>query len=72
MVDPLASPDALRAAATRLDGDDGDHDALLAMAAGRDFVLLGEASHGTRVFYAMRAAITRRLVEELGFDAIAV
>ena len=72
MVDPLASPDALRAAATRLDGDDGDHDALLAMAAGREFVLLGEASHGTREFYAMRAAITRRLVEELGFDAIAV
>jgi erythromycin esterase-like protein len=33
-------------------------------------VLLGEASHGTHEFYAARAAITRRLIEEQGFNAV--
>ncbi len=37
-----------------------------------DVVLLGEASHGTHEFYAERAAITRRLIEERGFQAVAV
>jgi erythromycin esterase-like protein len=36
------------------------------------FVLIGEASHGTREFYAARAAMTRRLIEERGFCAVAV
>lgn len=36
------------------------------------FVLIGEASHGTHEFYAARAQMTRRLIEELGFDAVAV
>jgi putative phosphoribosyl transferase len=35
-------------------------------------VLLGEASHGTSEFYRARAAITRRLIETHGFDAVAV
>lgn len=35
-------------------------------------VLLGEASHGTHEFYAARAAMTRRLIEEKGFRAVAV
>jgi erythromycin esterase-like protein len=35
-------------------------------------VLIGEASHGTHEFYAARAAMTRRLIEELGFRAVAV
>ena len=35
-------------------------------------VLLGEASHGTSEFYAARAAITRRLIEEHGFSIVAV
>lgn len=35
-------------------------------------VLLGESSHGTSEFYRARAAITRRLIEEHGFDFIAV
>ncbi|MCU1352352.1 MAG: Erythromycin esterase [Acidimicrobiales bacterium] len=35
-------------------------------------VLLGEASHGTRDFYDARARMTRRLVEERGFTAVAV
>lgn len=35
-------------------------------------VLLGEASHGTSEFYRARAAITRRLIEEHGFNMVAV
>lgn len=35
-------------------------------------VLIGEASHGTHEFYAARAAMTRRLIEEKGFCAVAV
>jgi len=36
------------------------------------YVLLGEASHGTAEFYAWRALLTRKLIEELGFDFVAV
>jgi erythromycin esterase-like protein len=35
-------------------------------------VMLGEATHGTREFYRARALITRRLVREKGFNAVAV
>lgn len=33
-------------------------------------VLIGEASHGTSEFYRARAAITRRLIEEHGFNIV--
>lgn len=36
------------------------------------FVLIGEASHGTHEFYALRAELTRRLIEDHGFDAVAI
>jgi erythromycin esterase-like protein len=36
------------------------------------FVMIGEASHGTAEFYATRAEITQRLIEEKGFNAVAV
>jgi erythromycin esterase-like protein len=32
------------------------------------FVLIGEASHGTGEFYTARAQMTRRLIEERGYD----
>src|SRR6185436_14757839 len=35
-------------------------------------VMLGEATHGTHEFYTWRAAISRRLIEELGFNFLAV
>lgn len=35
------------------------------------FVLIGEATHGTSEFYAARAHMTRRLIEERGFCAVA-
>lgn len=63
---------AVRSAAKRLDGSERDYDALIERAHARSFVLLGEATHGTAEFYRMRAEITRRLIEESGFDAVAV
>lgn len=45
----------------------------LVEAAGRaKVVLLGEASHGTMEFYTLRDAISRRLIDEHGFQFIAV
>lgn len=35
-------------------------------------VMIGEASHGTAEFYCARAAITRRLIEQHGFNIVAV
>ncbi|WP_342600013.1 erythromycin esterase family protein [Psychrobacillus sp. FSL H8-0483] len=35
-------------------------------------VLLGEASHGTSEFYTVRAELSKRLIEEKGFNLIAV
>jgi len=69
MTTPL---DCIRNVATPLDGGSHDYDRLLDQAGERSFVLLGEASHGTREFYRMRAEITRRLIEEKGFEAVAV
>lgn len=66
------SLDELRARAIRLGDEDSDYDALLEAVGDRPFALLGEATHGTQEFYRMRAAITRRLVEERHFDAVAV
>jgi erythromycin esterase-like protein len=37
-----------------------------------EFALIGEASHGTHEFYAARAAITKRLILESGFRAVAI
>ncbi|MFM0511689.1 erythromycin esterase family protein [Paraburkholderia sp. RL17-373-BIF-A] len=70
---PAATPFlAVRELAQRLNDNDSDYDALLEMARDRQFVLLGEASHGTQDFYRMRAQITRRLIAEGGFDAVAI
>ena len=64
--------DTVRAAVRPLAGGGSDYDALVELARGSRFVLLGEASHGTAEFYRERAAITRRLIEECRFDAVAV
>jgi erythromycin esterase-like protein len=49
-----------------------DYDALLELIGDRRFVFIGEASHGTHDFYRERARITRRLIQERGFTAVAV
>lgn len=63
---------AVRRVAQPLTGAPRDHDALLERIGNARVVLIGEASHGTHEFYAMRADITRRLIEEKGFTAVAV
>jgi erythromycin esterase-like protein len=45
---------------------------LIDAASGASFVLLGEASHGTSEYYALRAEISKRLITEHGFNFIAV
>src|SRR3954469_5281730 len=59
---------ALRA----IPGSAADDDQLIQRASRARVVLLGEASHGTADFYRERAEITKRLIAEAGFTAVAV
>src|SRR5690625_4651556 len=49
-----------------------DLDPLLDHIGDSNNVLLGEASHGTHEYYTWRAKISQRLIEEKGFNFIAV
>ncbi|MFL5503712.1 MAG: erythromycin esterase family protein, partial [Gemmatimonadaceae bacterium] len=62
----------LRSGVHHLDGTDRDHRPLLDLIGDARFVLLGEGSHGTHDFYHERAEITKRLIIEKGFNAVAV
>jgi erythromycin esterase-like protein len=64
--------DGLRKLAHPLTGNREDFDPLMALVGDSRFVLIGEASHGTHEFYRIRAEITKRLIREKGFSAIAV
>jgi erythromycin esterase-like protein len=64
--------DLVREAATPMTGSSADYDPLLDFVGDAHFVLLGEASHGTHEFYRHRAQITKRLIQEKGFRAVAV
>src|SRR5690348_12500100 len=63
---------AIRDAVHPLTGAAGDYDSLIDLSGDARFVLIGEASHGTHEFYRQRALITRRLIAERGFRAVAV
>jgi erythromycin esterase-like protein/predicted phosphoribosyltransferase len=67
-VPPPAPPDAIR----ELTGAASDYDPLVERAAATRFALIGEASHGTHEFYRERAELTKRLVAEAGYTAVAV
>ena len=70
----MSDPELIRKVRSRalpLDGSASEYDALIAKAADCPLVLLGEATHGTHEFYRQRALITRRLIEEHGFNAVA-
>jgi erythromycin esterase-like protein len=69
---PSSLVDAVRSAAQPLTGAAIDYNPLLDLVGDAHFVLLGEASHGTREFYRERARITQRLLTEKGFTAVAV
>ena len=53
-------------------GHPSDYDRLLTAIGTARFVLLGEASHGTREFYKERIEITQRLILERHIDAVAL
>jgi erythromycin esterase-like protein/predicted phosphoribosyltransferase len=55
-----------------LAGSPSDYDRLVERASACRLVLVGEASHGTHEFYRERAAITKRLIAEQGYTAVAV
>jgi len=55
-----------------LTGTASDYDPLMDQVSDARFVLLGEASHGTHEFYRERAQITKRLIQQKGFNAVAV
>jgi len=62
----------VRDRARPLKGDPAQYDALLDGIGDAHVVLIGEATHGTHEFYRERAFITRRLIAEKGFAAVAV
>ena len=55
-----------------LTGASSDYDPLIQQIGEARLVLIGEASHGTHEFYRERAQITKRLIQEKGFTAVAV
>ena len=67
-----AEVSTLRAALVPLDEDVLDRHALFDLVGDAHFVLFGEASHGTHQFYEARARMTRWLIEDKGFGAVAV
>src|SRR5688572_23942544 len=61
----------VRAAACPLPGAK-HYDRILSWLGDASIVLMGESTHGTHDFYAARAALTRRLMVERGFSAVAI
>lgn len=68
--DALSS--AIRQNACKMYGSAKDYDPLADLIEDAQVVLLGEATHGTREFYHERAVITKRLITEYGFSAVAI
>jgi erythromycin esterase-like protein len=63
---------AIAEQATPIVGAHTDFDLLLDRIGDARLVLLGEATHGSHEFYRIRAELTKRLIREKGFAAIAV
>ncbi len=63
---------AVQQAARPIRGLASDYDPLFHSIGEAHFCLLGEATHGTAEFYRERAEITKRLIKEKGFTAVAV
>ncbi|HSN34620.1 MAG TPA: erythromycin esterase family protein [Ideonella sp.] len=64
--------DAIRRAAHVVDLERPDLDPVLVHIGDAPLVLLGESTHGSEEFYRLRADLTLRLIDERGFDAVAV
>jgi erythromycin esterase-like protein len=63
---------SLRQIAQPLSTLDTQNDALMNLVGDARIVMIGEASHGTHEFYDMRARITQQLIEQKGFNAVAI
>src|SRR5947209_2048406 len=61
-----------RAAAGALAHADDRYAAIVEHVGSARVVMIGEASHGTHEFYRERREITQRLIDQLGFSAVAV
>ncbi len=72
MSDTAALKKLIQEKAVRLNDAADIADDILSLAGDARFVLIGEASHGTHEFYRYRAEITKRLIAEKGFSAVAV
>ena len=62
---------AIRENSEPIMGSEAEYGPVMDLIGDSRFVLIGEASHGTHEFYHMRASLTRRLIEEKGFTAVA-
>jgi erythromycin esterase-like protein len=71
-ISTLSVVENIRKDAHPLNGAPRDYDPLLDRIGNSRFVLIGEASHGTHEFYQQRAEITKRLIAEKQFTAVAV
>jgi erythromycin esterase-like protein len=71
-MDNITVESLIEASAHPITGAKEDYEPLLKQIGNARLVLLGEASHGTHEFYRARAEITKRLIAEKGFSAVAV
>src|SRR5262245_52801337 len=67
-----AQLDAIRRAAVAYHGSDDDDRRILDFVGDAALVLIGDATHGTHDFYAVRARLTQRLINEHDFAAVAI
>src|SRR5690348_5759090 len=72
IAEQISVTDAAEKALHPLEFNPRDYDPLLKLIGDSRFSLLGEATHGTHEFYRERAEITKRLIKEKAFIAVAV
>lgn len=66
------TPAAIRRVARPIRGSMDDYDALMQRVGDSRLVLLGEDTHGSLEFYRERIRITKRLIEEKGFNGLVI
>src|SRR5678816_1348802 len=69
---PKSLVDLISEKAEALVGAPNDFNSLVDLIGDAHFVLIGEASHGTHEFYRIRAQISKVLIAQRGFNAVAV
>ena len=69
---PNSLVDVISEKAEALVGAHDDFDSIVDLIGDARFVLIGEASHGTHEFYRIRAQISKLLIAQRGFNAVAV